>query len=95
MIVYFIKKGIRLEGLKVILIIVDFNCRRCYLNVIDGLRLSLEDELNDGEKAHEEDEDEDDDEEVDGDSIVRFHDSSDRNAEDDHPKNLKMDLDWI
>ena len=61
---YFIKKGIRLEGLKVILILVGFNCRRCYLNVVDGLQLSLEDELNDGEKGHEEDKDEDDDEEV-------------------------------
>ena len=74
-----------------ILILVGFNCRRCYLNVVDGLQLSLEDELNDGEKGHEEDKDEDDDEEVDGDSIVGFDDSSDRNAEDDHSKNLKKD----
>jgi hypothetical protein len=56
------------------------------------LRLSLEDELNDGEKGHEEDEDEDDDEEVDGDSIVGFDDAGDRNAEDDQPKNLAIKI---
>ncbi len=44
--------------------------------------------MDDGKKSHEEDEDEDDDEEVDGNSIVRFDDSGDRNPEDDQSKNL-------
>jgi hypothetical protein len=60
------------------------------------LRLSLEDKLDDGKKRHEEDEYEDDDEKVDGNSIIRFDDSGDRNPEDYHSKNLKRKgLNWV
>ncbi len=45
--------------------------------------------MDDGKKGHEEDEYEDDDEKVDGNSIIRFDDSGDRNPEDYHSKNLK------